>query len=97
MKGQAAPCEENVMPQHIWLGTWTDQGIKNVKESPQRWDANRKLREAEGVRMASSHMTMGAYDMVALFEASDDAAMARISLKLAQGGNVRGMTLKAFS
>jgi uncharacterized protein with GYD domain len=42
-------------------------------------------------------MTMGAYDMVSLFEAPDDAATARFSVKLAQSGNVRGMTLKAFN
>ena len=82
---------------YIWLGTWTDQGIKNVKESPQRLDANRKLWQAEGVRIVSFHMTMGAYDTVALLEAPDDAAVARGVLKMAQGGNVRGMTLRAFS
>jgi uncharacterized protein with GYD domain len=96
-EGQAATREENVMPQYIWLGTWTDQGIKNVKESPQRVDANRKLWQEEGGRIVSFHMTMGAYDMVALIEAPNDEAMARVSLKVAQGGNVRGMTLKAFS
>jgi uncharacterized protein with GYD domain len=89
--------EENVMPQYILLGTWTDQGIKNVKESPQRLDAARKLWQEEGARIVSFHMTMGAYDWALLVEASDDAVVSRCVLKLAQRGNVRTTTLKAFS
>jgi uncharacterized protein with GYD domain len=85
------------MAQYILLATWTDQGIKGVKESPQRLDAARKLWQEGGGRIVSFHMTMGAYDMVLVVEAPDDAAVARSVLKLAQRGNVRTTTLKAFS
>ena len=39
---------------------------------------------------------MGAYDMIAIYEASDDAVAARFTLKLGALGNVRTQTLKAF-
>ncbi len=39
---------------------------------------------------------MGNHDMVAVCEAPDDAVMARFSLSLGMGGNVRTKTLKAF-
>jgi uncharacterized protein with GYD domain len=40
---------------------------------------------------------MGEYDMVAVCEAPDDRVMARFTLSLATGGNVRTKTMKAFS
>jgi uncharacterized protein with GYD domain len=39
---------------------------------------------------------MGDYDMVAIFEAPDDAVAARFSLQLGMQGSVRTRTLKAF-
>jgi uncharacterized protein with GYD domain len=42
-------------------------------------------------------MTMGAHDLVAIYEAPSDDAAARFALMLARGGNVRTQTLKAFS
>ena len=36
------------MPTYIMLAKWTDQGIRNVKESPQRLDAAKKGIEAAG-------------------------------------------------
>jgi hypothetical protein len=39
---------------------------------------------------------MGDYDIVAIFEALDDAVAARFSLQLGMLGNVRTRTLKAF-
>jgi len=41
-------------------------------------------------------MTMGDYDLVAIYEAPDDAVAARFTLMLGMLGNVRSTTLKAF-
>jgi uncharacterized protein with GYD domain len=40
-------------------------------------------------------MTMGEYDLVFVYEASDDAVAARFSLSLGMLGNVRTTTMKA--
>lgn len=80
----------------IVLATWTDQGIRNVHQSPERLDAFKALREKHGAAMRSFPMTMGAHDMVVHMDAPDDAVMARIARTLARAGNIRTTTLPAF-
>ena len=81
---------------YIMLINWTEQGIRDVKASPKRLDAARKLLGEMGGTLKLFYMTMGEYDMVVVAEAPDDAAAARFTLTLAQGGNIRTRTLKAF-
>ena len=78
------------------LANWTDQGVRHVTDSPKRLDAAMAMLEEMGGRFASFFMTMGAYDVVAVYEAPDDAVAARFSLQLGQLGNLRTQTLKAF-
>jgi uncharacterized protein with GYD domain len=85
------------MAKYILLVNWTEQGVKNIKDSPKRLDAARKLAETAGAKMTDFYMTMGGYDMVTHLEAPDDATVAKFILSLASGGNVRTHTLKAFS
>jgi uncharacterized protein with GYD domain len=85
------------MAKYIALINWTDQGIRNVKDSPKRLDAARKLAKKLGATLGDCYMTMGAYDMVAHLEAPSDEVVARFNLTLAGGGNVRTTTLKAFA
>ena len=85
------------MAKYILRVNWTDQGVKNVKDSPKRLDAASKLAETAGAKMGDFYMTMGGYDMVAHVEAPDDATLAKFVLHLAGAGNVRTQTLKAFS
>ncbi|NVP57877.1 MULTISPECIES: GYD domain-containing protein [Rhizobiaceae] len=84
------------MTTYIVLINWTEQGIKNVRDSPKRLDAAKKVIGEMGGSFKDFYLTMGDYDMVAVCEAPDDAVMARFGLTLAQGGNVRTRTLKAF-
>ena len=84
------------MPTYIALVNWTDQGIRAINESPRRLDAAKKLLHDMGGELQSFFTTMGSFDAVAIYEASDDAVAARFSLKLAQSGSVRAHTLKAF-
>lgn len=85
------------MAKYILLVNWTDQGVRNVKDSPKRLDAARKMAESAGAKMGEFYMTMGGYDMVTHLEAPDDATVAKFILNLATAGNVRTQTLKAFS
>ena len=84
------------MTTYIVLVNWTDEGIRNVGDSPKRLDAARKLLADMGGTFRDIWMTMGEHDVVAICEAPDDAVAARFALKLAKGGNVRTRTLKAF-
>src|SRR5437773_9489507 len=59
--------EDEVMPHYISLLNWTDQGIKNVKESPKRADAAMALASKLGAKMQIFY-TMGEYDLVSVTE-----------------------------
>ncbi len=84
------------MSTYVMLLNWTDQGLRNISESPKRLDAGKKtLAEMDGT-LKAFYMTTGQYDMVLIYEAPDDAVAARFTLKLGQAGNVRTQTLKAF-
>jgi uncharacterized protein with GYD domain len=84
------------MTTYIVLVNWTDQGVRQVKESPKRLDAAKKLLNNMGGDFKSVFLTMGDYDLVIVCEAPDDAIAARFTLQLGMLGNVRTKTLKAF-
>jgi len=84
------------MATFISLLNWTDQGIRNVKDSPDRYEAFRAAAEKMGVKVKGFYYTMGYYDMVLIAEGSDEAAMTAL-LKLGSLGNLRTETLRSFS
>ena len=84
------------MPQYVALIDWTDQGVRNIGDSPRRVDAAKKTLEEMGGQFRSVYMTMGAYDLVMIYDAPDDAVAARFTLMLGKLGNVRTTSLRAF-
>jgi uncharacterized protein with GYD domain len=84
------------MVTYITLVSFTDQGIRNVKQSPQRAQAFREQAEKAGARVKDIYWTLGSYDLVTMDAPNEETAMA---LLLATGsmGNIRTQTLKAFS
>ena len=85
------------MPTYISLLSFTQQGIQNVKESPNRVEAARKAFEAAGGRLRDVYVVMGQYDFVAIIEAPDEETAARMALALGAQGNVRSETMRAFT
>ena len=77
------------MPNYVMLANWTDQGMRNIEESPKRIDTARKGLEEMGGRFLSVFVTMGMYDLIITYDAPDDAVAARFSLMLGKMGNVR--------
>ena len=75
----------------------TDQGIRNVKESPKRLDLGRKKLKEMGGEMKAFYLTMGKYDSVAIVDVPDDEKFARFLLWLGSQGNLRTHTVKAFT
>lgn len=85
------------MATYIVLSTFTDQGIRSVKDTTKRVDAVKELARKFGVSMKESYWTLGSYDVVAIFDAPDDASITALGLALGTAGNVRTQTLRAFS
>ena len=84
------------MPTYVMLARWTEQGIRAIDESSRRIDAAKKTLTEMGGQFRSLYMTMGGYDLVAIYDAPDDAVAARFMLLLGKTGNVRTTSLKAF-
>jgi uncharacterized protein with GYD domain len=84
------------MPTYIVLVNWTDAGARQVRDSPRRLDQAKQALKDMGGEFRSFYMTMGEYDLIAAYEAPDDAVSARFSLMLGMLGHVRTKTLKAF-
>ena len=85
------------MPTYINLVSWTDQGIRNIKDAPQRIDAFRKTVEAAGGKLTGFYVTIGKYDIVTIVEAPSDEAIANIALNTGSKGSVRTESMKAFT
>ena len=85
------------MVTYLMLLNWTDQGIKNVKDSPKRLDGAKKLAKDLGGEVKSSYMTLGTYDLVLIVEMPNNDKLASFALKLGSLGNVRSTTLRTYS
>ena len=85
------------MPTYIALLKWTPQGLQNIKQSPSRLDAARKGFEAAGAKMRDFYMVTGRYDMVAIVDAPDDAALAKAILSSTSQGSITSETIRAFT
>ena len=84
------------MPTYIVLASFTEQGIRNVKDSPKRMDAVSAMAKKAGASLKETYWTLGQYDFVAIFEAPDDVSMTALGLSIGKLGNVRTQTLRAF-
>ena len=84
------------MPTYLSLLNWTDQGIKNVKDSPKRLDAVKKALQGIGGDVKAFYMLQGTYDLALIMEAPNDEALAKLLLKVGAAGNVRTTTMKAY-
>lgn len=84
------------MPTYISLINYTDQGIRNVKDSPNRGDAAKALFRSLGGEVKEIYLTLGAYDLVVISEAPNDEVAAKCVLAIGSLGNVRTTTLTAF-
>ena len=85
------------MPTYVSLVKWTDQGIKNYKDSPSRATDFSKLVESLGGRVRELLWTVGEYDIVTVTEFPDDEAGTAALLRVGSLGNVRTTTMRAFN
>ena len=85
------------MTSYLVLGNYTDEGIRNIKDSPNRLAAVRQAVNDAGGRLIFFYLTMGQYDFASLVEVPNDEVAATLLLKVGGQGNVRTTTLKAFT
>jgi uncharacterized protein with GYD domain len=84
------------MARFVVLFDWTDQGVRNAKDSPGRVAQASAMLQPMGVTLETIYWTLGAHDLVGILTAPDGETLAAALLKVAAAGNVRSTTLRAF-
>jgi uncharacterized protein with GYD domain len=85
------------MVTYVVLTKFTDQGIRNAKDSPKRAEAFKEMAKTFGVTVKELVWTQGRYDVVSFIEAPDESAAMSLGLSLGALGNVRSETLRAYT
>jgi len=85
------------MPTYVTLMRYTDQGIKNIKESPARLEAAKKTFQSAGAEIKAFYLALGKYDAVLISEGPDDETATRLALTVGSLGNVRTDTMRVFT
>jgi uncharacterized protein with GYD domain len=85
------------MPTYISLINWTEQGIKNFKDTVERGEAATEAATALGGSIRDVYWTIGSYDIVVVADFPEDESATAFLLKLGSMGNVRTTTMRAFN
>ena len=84
------------MPTFVTLSKFTDQGIRDIKGAPERYQAFRSMAEKMGVKIKDVYYTVGDCDIVVISEGTGEALTAAL-LKIGSMGNVRTKTMRGFT
>jgi uncharacterized protein with GYD domain len=84
------------MATYIMLGQFTEQGIRNIKDTTKRAEAVKGLAQKVGATVKEVYWTLGEYDVACIVEAPDDAVATAFFLSVGALGNVRTRTMRAF-
>jgi uncharacterized protein with GYD domain len=85
------------MATYVTLYRWTEQGIKNFRDTPDRAKAAIAQAEKMGGKITQLLWTSGEYDLVGIAEFPDDQSVSAFNLALASNGNIRSTTMRAYN
>jgi uncharacterized protein with GYD domain len=85
------------MATYVSLIHWTEQGIKEFRDTTHRAEAFTKQVESAGGRVRELVWTVGEYDMICIADFPDDETGVAALLQVGSLGNIRSETLRAFS
>ena len=85
------------MATYISLLRFTQKGVENIKESPARLDAAKKVFQSMGAELKQWYLMLGQYDAVVISEGPDDETVAKLLLMIGAQGNIRTETFRAFT
>ncbi len=85
------------MVRYVVLSSFTDQGIRGIKDTTKRADAVKEAAKKFGATMTTIYWTLGQYDLVSIVEAPDEMSATAFGLAVGAAGNLRIQSLRAFS
>ena len=84
-----------VMARFVRLAKFTPEGLKNIRELPERFAKGRQYLESLGGKIVDIYAVSGPYDVVAIVEAPDEKAIMKHGLFIVQTGYVEIVTMPA--
>ena len=84
------------MATYITLFSWTEQGIRGVKDTVKRAAKFNAAIKKAGGKVKDIYWTMGRHDGVIVYDAPDDETATALMIGGGAQGNVRTETLRAF-
>ena len=84
------------MPTYVMLTNLTAEGIRTLKNNPNRVGEVNKEVEQIGAKVLAQYATLGQYDFVTVVEAPDENTMAKVSVELGSRGTMTSQTLSAI-
>jgi uncharacterized protein with GYD domain len=85
------------MATYVVLGQFSDQGLRNVKDTTKRAETFRAMAQKAGITVTAIYWTLGSFDVVSIIEAPDDESATALLLSAGALGNLRTQSLRAFS
>jgi uncharacterized protein with GYD domain len=85
------------MATYIVLGQFTDQGVRNIKETTRRAEAVKEMAKKFGASVKDLYWTLGSYDIATIIEVPDESSATAFFLSIGALGNVRTQSLRAFT
>lgn len=76
--------------------SWTDQGIRSIKDAPKRSQAARELAKKMGIEIKQVYLTTGDNDLLVILEAPNGDNVAKFMLAIGSQGNVRSRIARAW-
>ena len=84
------------MMTYVALVNWTEQGIKEFRDTTERAEEFSKLIENSGGKVRELVWTVGEYDMVCVADFPDEETGVAALLRVGSLGFIRSKTLRAF-
>ncbi len=81
----------------IVTASWTDQGIRSVKEAPKRIQAAREAAKKMGIEVKHIFLTSGESDLLLIVEAANGDSIAKFAMMSGSLGNVRTRTVRGWT
>ena len=84
------------MPTFVITANWTDQGVRKIKDVPERAKAARELGKKLGVEIKHTFITTGDSDLLLILDAPDGENVTKFALAMSSLGNIRTRTARAW-
>ena len=85
------------MPTYMSLIKYTQKGVENMKESPDRLNAAKGIFKSMGAELKSFYLAMGRFDAVVISEIPDDETAMKLAIVLGSAGAIRTEGFRIFN